>query len=289
MNKTDIDWCDRTWNPVTGCQHGCAYCFAADFWTRFGGAVIHKLNEDETDIERVPFEVTPEQMLVIDEPMTRITKAGKEVTAPYPAGGNPTFHRYRLDEPKRVKKPQKIFTVDCGDLFGSWVPSAWIQQVFAACAAAPWHRYIFLTKNHFRYSDMQINLKGERLWDSAEAQAVMPISVFGLSATDNNSARQALDGLGYVPKAAAALLCLEPLHGPVVLDAAHLSKIQWVIVGAETGRRRGKVVPERSWVESIVAQCRKAEVPVFLKGNLAALWDGELIQEYPEVLRGIGA
>lgn len=26
--KTKIDWCDSTWNPVTGCLHGCAYCYA---------------------------------------------------------------------------------------------------------------------------------------------------------------------------------------------------------------------------------------------------------------------
>lgn len=23
--KTKIDWCNSTWNPVTGCLHGCAY------------------------------------------------------------------------------------------------------------------------------------------------------------------------------------------------------------------------------------------------------------------------
>ena len=26
--KTKIDWCDSTWNPVTGCLHGCKYCYA---------------------------------------------------------------------------------------------------------------------------------------------------------------------------------------------------------------------------------------------------------------------
>lgn len=28
MLKTKIEWCDSTWNPVTGCQHGCEYCYA---------------------------------------------------------------------------------------------------------------------------------------------------------------------------------------------------------------------------------------------------------------------
>lgn len=28
MNKSSIEWTDYTWNPVTGCKHGCTYCYA---------------------------------------------------------------------------------------------------------------------------------------------------------------------------------------------------------------------------------------------------------------------
>ncbi len=34
MNKTPIEWCDYTWNPVTGCLHGCPYCYAHRFAER---------------------------------------------------------------------------------------------------------------------------------------------------------------------------------------------------------------------------------------------------------------
>lgn len=37
------------------------------------------------------------------------------------------------------------------DLFGSWVPDEWIEEVFAACERAPQHTYLFLTKNPKRY------------------------------------------------------------------------------------------------------------------------------------------
>jgi len=37
MNRTSIDWADMTWNPVTGCRHGCPYCYAALTAKRFGG------------------------------------------------------------------------------------------------------------------------------------------------------------------------------------------------------------------------------------------------------------
>jgi DNA repair photolyase len=28
MNKTKIEWCDATINPVVGCLHNCPYCYA---------------------------------------------------------------------------------------------------------------------------------------------------------------------------------------------------------------------------------------------------------------------
>ena len=37
LNKTKIEWCDRTWNPVTGCLHGCSYCYARKIAERFKG------------------------------------------------------------------------------------------------------------------------------------------------------------------------------------------------------------------------------------------------------------
>jgi len=36
-SKTKIDWCDSTWNPVTGCLHGCEYCYARKIAQRFEG------------------------------------------------------------------------------------------------------------------------------------------------------------------------------------------------------------------------------------------------------------
>ena len=30
MNRTNIEFCDFTWNPIVGCRHGCPYCWAKD-------------------------------------------------------------------------------------------------------------------------------------------------------------------------------------------------------------------------------------------------------------------
>ena len=35
MNKTKIEWCDYTWNPVVGCKTGCKYCYAERMNRRF--------------------------------------------------------------------------------------------------------------------------------------------------------------------------------------------------------------------------------------------------------------
>lgn len=35
MNKTKIEWTDFSWNPITGCKHGCWYCYAKKLSQRF--------------------------------------------------------------------------------------------------------------------------------------------------------------------------------------------------------------------------------------------------------------
>lgn len=49
MNKTKIEWCSHTWNPVTGCFHGCPYCYARGIARRFGGHtdILHAAEHQE--------------------------------------------------------------------------------------------------------------------------------------------------------------------------------------------------------------------------------------------------
>lgn len=247
MNKTKIDWCDSTWNPVTGCLHGCEYCYARGIAHRFG------FHASEPDInERVLFECP--------------VSAGKKV--PYPFDFQPTFHKYRLKD-YIGKQGRNIFVCSMADLFGDWVPDSWIKEVFKACEKAPQHNYLFLTKNPGRYIELE-NDRGlpwaDNFW-------------FGSSVTKTSDRYT-----WFTEKKFHWFLSIEPiLEGLGSMDE-DAPKPEWVIIGAETGRRKDKVVPERKWIEDIVNECQKENVPVFMKSSLADIWGEPLIQELPEGL-----
>lgn len=50
MNKSGIEWCDHTWNPITGCRHGCSYCYADKMSLRFCGN-MKEIWSRQTNIE----------------------------------------------------------------------------------------------------------------------------------------------------------------------------------------------------------------------------------------------
>lgn len=240
MNKTKIDWCDSTWNPVTGCQHGCEYCYARGIVTRFGGnalSVNHVLNE--------PF-------------------VAKGKVQPYPFGFVPTFHRYRLND-YIAKKGRNIFVCSMADLFGGWVPDSWIEEVFKACEKAPQHNYLFLTKNPKRY---------EKILD----QYMPPNMWFGWSQTGPMGNKCDFS----THHSIKTFISIEPLLEP--FKEFHIKGVDWVIIGAETGRRKNKVIPERKWIEDIVNECKKSDISVFMKSSLVEIWGEPLIQEFPEGL-----
>lgn len=246
MERTKIDWCDSSWNPVTGCMHGCEYCYARGIAERFGRKPLYP----GIDTLDYPYMLN-----------------GKK--QPYPFGFNPTFHRYKLNEYIN-KKGRNIFVCSMADLFGDWVPPMWRSEVFKACRRGPQHNYLFLTKNPGMYAVM--DEQGELPADSN--------MWFGTSVTTPD------DPFPYNGKKKHNLfLSIEPLLADFGVGSGEaLKDIGWVIIGAETGRRKGKVVPEKSWVDNIVKQCKALNIPVFMKESLRALYGDELLREFPQGL-----
>lgn len=79
MNKTKIEWCDRTWNPVTGCLHNCPYCYAKKIAERFA-----KQGDEHCHDCTQP----------IDDRLREQRYKHGDSTFRY--GFTPTFHPYRL-------------------------------------------------------------------------------------------------------------------------------------------------------------------------------------------------
>ena len=283
-----IDWCDASWNPVTGCLHGCEYCYVRRIAERFGAREIY---DPECQCQRHLIErgmlTGTGKPLELDYPWEQKNKDGSITNAAYPFGFSPTFHRYRLDEPQSWKKPRNIFVCSMADLFGYWVPDEWIAEVLKACDAAPQHRYLFLTKAPSRYEKISSLMPS---WEEMYLEKSRPVMMFGASATDD-----AMMAVAY--KSNAEWVSVEPILEPIEPewfisasgsngDYSTFRRWEWVVIGAETGNSKHKTVPKREWVEEIVKVCKEYGTPVFMKDSLRDLMRDGFRQEFPWIVGG---
>lgn len=288
--RTKIDWCDATWNPVTGCLHGCEYCYARRIAERFRAREIYdpECQCQRHLIERGMLKGT-RKPLELDYPWEQKNKDGSITNAAYPFGFDPTFHRYKLDEPQRWKKPRTIFVCSMADLFGEWVPDEWIAEVFRACEKAPQHRYLFLTKNPARLCKMASAYKIRRWNEKHEGKPhpqteeyAQTLSLpshenwwFG-STLDSKNARR-FQGDNHFN----TFTSIEPLREFMGVGLGSFGSDEWVIIGAETGNRKGKIIPKREWVENIVEAAQITGMKVFMKESLRGLMGEDFRQEFP--------
>ena len=112
FNRTNdnIEWAQWTWNPVTGCKHGCKYCYARDIDARFnpGNNFAPTMHNDRL--------TAPQHTKV---PADADTDIGL----------------------------RNVFVCSMADLFGDWVPVTWIDAVLDEVRNAPQWNFLFLTKN----------------------------------------------------------------------------------------------------------------------------------------------
>lgn len=255
MKKTKIEWCESTWNPVTGCRHGCEYCYARRMAERYAGGgrpeIAQAVKEGDLIIE-------------LASPVMRQRKDGKTVKAAYPYGFVPTFHRYRLDEYKKAEG-RTIFVGSMTDLFGRWVPDRWIEEVFDACKSAPQHRYLFLTK------------APERLYKLASEGRLPAADNFWYGSTVTGPNGRMFDAIRY-----NTFLSIEPLLAPLDAGIGSFRGARWIIIGAESGNRKGKVTPEKAWVDNICEAAAITHAAVFMKDSLIPVVGEENIRrEFP--------
>ena len=124
---TEIGWAMWSWNPATGCNHGCDYCYARAIATSRDMAAYY------------PAGFTP---LFHHERLD----APANTPVPGRAAADPAHGR--------------VFVCSMADLFGAWVPQEWIDQVVASTVANPQWEYLYLTKFPQRYDRLQLPASG---------------------------------------------------------------------------------------------------------------------------------
>lgn len=282
---TKIEWTNETWNPVTGCSPispGCDHCYAARMATRLAGRCGYPAAPDQ-------FRVTmhPERLL---EPL-----------------------RWRKPRRVFVCSMGDLFHEDVSDknidhVFWAMDQSAakWENTGFGG------HTFQILTKRPERMLERVTAWQdGNRL--AGVYDYLYPHLWLGVTAEDQQRADERIPLLLQTPAAVRFVSC-EPLLGPVKFSGYELSasaqanpagppsynkhdyltgyvglvdhklkgagyhgpKLDWVIVGGETGPGARPMNPD--WARSLRDECKAAGVPFFYKkGQL----DGVTYHEYP--------
>lgn len=264
MNKTKIDWADMTWNPVTGCLHDCEYCYARKIAKRF---CTNEFGKDDGLLAPCNGDCKACSDMDGIEFIQENKRWNHSPSATYPFGFMPTFHPHRLDEPAKKKAGQNIFVCSMADLFGKWVPEEWIQNVFKVCEENERHRYLFLSKNPARYGELN---DGEGVPDKANFWYGSTVVHHGDKMAYNKNRKANCN----------FFLSVEPLmENPFPCD--NIGLMDWIIVGAETGNRKEKVTPKRSWIRHIARVCDSFGIPLFMKDSVRELMGEEFRQEFP--------
>ena len=275
-DKTNIEWTEATWNPITGCSRvseGCVNCYAERL---AAGRLQHHPSRQG------------------------LTENGRW-------NGLVNFNDQWLGQPLRWRTPRRIFVCAHSDLFHPNIPSSWINAVFAVMLFSPQHTFQVLTKRPERmrlyldglaenwfdrlYPSTRIKLArcgiGEEAWEHARGNLYLPLPNvwFGTSVENQPTANQRLPELIQCSTNAEVLwVSIEPLLGPVDMLTATgsiLRQVDWVVVGGESGP--GYRPMDLEWARDLRDECAYLDIPFFMKQTAGKkpIPADLLVREYP--------
>lgn len=141
-----------------------------------------------------------------------------------------------------------------------WTPK-WLELVVKKMQKYPDVKFLFLTKDVKTSVDL-----------SHSIDVMCKNSFLGVSVSNNAQLEAAQSS-----DCAASFISLEPIQEKI--DVKKLRLFDWVIVGAETGNRKGKVIPQKEWIEEIREYCQLKKIPLYEKDSLKSIVNRLLIQE----------
>ena len=167
-------------------------------------------------------------------------------------------HKLRLMEKAR---PQIFLLTGMSD-FSGWRPE-WRDEVFARMERNPQHQYLFLTK---RPEEISFSSALDNAW-------------FGVTVTSCKE-KNRIRALREHIRGGHYHVTFEPMFDDV--GQVDLTGIEWIVIGTETGRRKGKAVSKPQWVWNLTGQAHDLGIPVFMKEDLLPIMGEEqMVQELP--------
>lgn len=225
-----IEWTEATWNPVVGCakvSSGCANCYAERMANRL--AAMAKTSQGSGDNSG------------------RKANYVRVVNAKGQWNGTVYLDESSINDPLGWRNPRLVFVNSMSDLFHEDVPLSFIMRILDVMNRCQRHTFQILTK------------RPERAVACSASVAWTPNIWMGTS-IENASLTHRAKSLQRIP-AHVRFLSLEPLLGPI--PRLPLSRINWVIVGGESGP--GARPMEIEWARQIRDRCTARGVPFFFK------------------------
>jgi len=262
--NTKIEWADHTFSPWTGCTKvspACDHCYA-EGWAKRSGHVKWGSGQ----------------------PRRRTSDANWRMPIKWDR------------EAERTGVRPRVFCASLADVFDNEVDPAWRADLFKLIADTRNLDWLLLTKRVGNVIKMANEVADMPRLGSHTGHLIAhqwrngrpPKNVWlGATVVNQEEADRDIPKLLAVP-AAKRFLSIEPMLGPMLLQEHALSRIDWVIVGGESGPGARPIHPD--WARSIRDQCAAAGVALFVKqmggsrdkrGELFDLPDDLRIREVP--------
>lgn len=165
----------------------------------------------------------------------------------------PHWRQKNFDRPMPKEPGARIFVNSMSEI--AYWDMAWWAAVMARIRKHPEHRFLFLSQEPSLYFSLDFP---ENCW-------------LGVTITTQKQAvERAFKAIGNISFAS-----FEPMLEPV--DPRWFAVFDWVILGAETGNRTGRVIPPAEWIEPFL----DLKVPLYMKDNLRSYWPGPWRREFP--------
>ena len=183
----------------------------------------------------------------------------------------------RVERPLRWRQPRRVFVNSMSDLFHPRVTFEFVEEVFSVMERADIHIFQILMKRPGRAAS----------WFEMSERPTRPSNVWMGTSVELQRYAPRIDALARIP-ASVRFVSAEPLIERLSLDE-RISKIEWLIVGGESGPDARPM--DLEWVRTLRDQALEADVPFFLKqlggrgdklGGAKALLDGVRWTQQPD-------